>query len=63
LKQAIVTQKKIKSADFDLVVENAQTGEIYQNETCMIPKNTSVIVKRVPVNKGTAIPGLSVDKG
>jgi len=47
LKSAILQQKKVKSSDFDLVIENAQTGTIYQ-ESEIVPKNTSVIVKRVP---------------
>eukprot|EP00898_Chlorokybus_atmophyticus_P003278 jgi/Chlat1/3951/Chrsp26S04203 len=49
LKQAIVTSKGLaKGADFDLLLTNAQTNEEYEDEAFLIPKNTSVIVKRVP---------------
>eukprot|EP01027_Heterolobosea_sp_BB2_P004402 GEZU01006727.1.p1 GENE.GEZU01006727.1~~GEZU01006727.1.p1 ORF type:complete len:123 (-),score=12.44 GEZU01006727.1:103-471(-) len=65
LKRQIVEQKKLSTkggADFDLVVTNAQTGEEYKDDLFLVPRNTSVIVKRVPVAKtggGSKIPGLS----
>lgn len=50
LKQAIIDQKKLgKAADFDLKFSNAQTGEEYIRDSTSIPKNTSIIVKRVPI--------------
>lgn len=50
LKKAILVQKKIgKSAEFDLQITNAQTGEEYKDESHLIPKNASVIVRRIPV--------------
>ncbi|KPM08981.1 hypothetical protein QR98_0075100 [Sarcoptes scabiei] len=50
LKKAIMQQRKIgKNADLDLQITNAQTKEVYQNNSTLIPKNTSVIVARVPV--------------
>lgn len=50
LKKAILQQKKIgRGADFDLQITNAQTKEVYTQEDVLIPKNTSVIVSRVPV--------------
>lgn len=50
LKKSILQQKKIgRSADFDLQVTNAQTKEVYEKDDDLIPKNTSVIVCRVPV--------------
>uniref|UniRef100_A0A834VIY5 DWNN domain-containing protein n=1 Tax=Sarcoptes scabiei TaxID=52283 RepID=A0A834VIY5_SARSC len=44
-------QRKIgKNADLDLQITNAQTKEgSYQNNSTLIPKNTSVIVARVPL--------------
>jgi len=49
LKSAIIDQKKLaKNADSDLQITNAQTEEIYDDEATLIPKNTSVIVARVP---------------
>ncbi|RWS16066.1 E3 ubiquitin-protein ligase RBBP6-like protein [Dinothrombium tinctorium] len=50
LKKAIMQQKKIgKSADFDLQITNQQTKEVYDNDDLLIPKNTTVIVARIPV--------------
>lgn len=50
LKKSIMQQKKIgKSSDFDLQITNAQTKEVYEDDESLIPKNTSVIVARVPV--------------
>lgn len=51
LKKEIVALKKLGSFhDFDLVITNAQTGEDYADEYQMVPKNTSVVVKRVPMS-------------
>ncbi|XP_040077166.1 E3 ubiquitin-protein ligase RBBP6 isoform X2 [Ixodes scapularis] len=50
LKKSILQQKKIgKAADFDLQITNAQTKEVYTADDVLIPKNTSVIISRVPV--------------
>eukprot|EP01112_Ceratiomyxa_fruticulosa_P015835 TRINITY_DN4713_c0_g1_i1.p1 TRINITY_DN4713_c0_g1~~TRINITY_DN4713_c0_g1_i1.p1 ORF type:complete len:247 (-),score=35.97 TRINITY_DN4713_c0_g1_i1:274-1014(-) len=50
LKKAIVQKKKLgKGNDFDLVVTNAQSQEDYKDDNFLIPKNTSVIVRRVPI--------------
>ncbi|KAL2633458.1 hypothetical protein R1flu_004937 [Riccia fluitans] len=49
LKEKIVEQKKLgRGSDYDLVVSNAQTNEEYSDEGYLVPKNTSVIVRRVP---------------
>ncbi|SPR00063.1 unnamed protein product (mitochondrion) [Plasmodiophora brassicae] len=50
LKRAIVAQEKTdpSNRDFDFIITNAQTGEKYSSENYLIPKNTSVEVKRVP---------------
>lgn len=37
-----------RGTDFDLVVTNAQTNEEYLDEAMLIPKNTSVLIRRVP---------------
>jgi E3 ubiquitin-protein ligase RBBP6 len=67
LKKAIIAQKKLAKADFDLQITNAQTGEgaaqhtvsiplshllssEYKDDATLIPKNTSVIVARVPLS-------------
>ncbi|RDD42076.1 E3 ubiquitin-protein ligase RBBP6 [Trichoplax sp. H2] len=55
LKKAIMNQKRMgKSTESTLVVTNAQTEEEYKDETTMIPKNTSVVVKRVPMTNPRA---------
>ncbi|XP_044758580.1 E3 ubiquitin-protein ligase RBBP6 isoform X2 [Coccinella septempunctata] len=49
LKNAIIQQKRIgKSTDFDLQVTNAQTKEVYTDENVLIPKNTSLLIARIP---------------
>ncbi|CAM6096689.1 unnamed protein product [Calypogeia fissa] len=49
LKDKIVEQKKLgRGSDYDLVISNAQTNEEYTDEGFLVPKNTSVIVRRVP---------------
>ncbi|CAL9750984.1 unnamed protein product [Musa acuminata subsp. burmannicoides] len=37
-----------KGTDFDLMISNAQNNEEYVDEGAMIPKNTSVLIRRVP---------------
>ncbi|XP_074328754.1 E3 ubiquitin ligase PARAQUAT TOLERANCE 3-like isoform X3 [Apium graveolens] len=49
LKEKIFENKHLgKGTDFDLVVTNAQTNEEYLDEGMLIPKNTSVLIRRVP---------------
>eukprot|EP00011_Vannellida_sp_DIVA3-517-6-12_P007638 CAMPEP_0114628906 /NCGR_PEP_ID=MMETSP0168-20121206/13074_1 /TAXON_ID=95228 ORGANISM="Vannella sp., Strain DIVA3 517/6/12" /NCGR_SAMPLE_ID=MMETSP0168 /ASSEMBLY_ACC=CAM_ASM_000044 /LENGTH=412 /DNA_ID=CAMNT_0001840327 /DNA_START=118 /DNA_END=1352 /DNA_ORIENTATION=- len=49
LKGEIVRKKQMeKATDFDLIIINAQTNEAYKEDQTLIPKNTSVIVKRIP---------------
>jgi hypothetical protein len=56
LKVAIVEQEKLQfGEDFDLQVVDAQTQEEYYDEETLIPKNTSVIVKRVPAGQKQGI--------
>ncbi|KAI7897820.1 DWNN domain-containing protein [Cokeromyces recurvatus] len=58
LKREIIRAKKFgKGTDFDLAVYNAQTDEEYKDDTFIVPRNTSVIVRRLPAarpGKGTA---------
>jgi len=52
LKREIIRQQKLgKANDFDLEITNAQTNEEFKEDTHLIPKNTSVIVKRVPATR------------
>ncbi|XP_062470751.1 E3 ubiquitin-protein ligase RBBP6-like isoform X1 [Pezoporus occidentalis] len=47
LKRQIMGREKLKAADCDLQITNAQTKEEY-TEDALIPKNSLVIVKRIP---------------
>ncbi|XP_074768556.1 E3 ubiquitin-protein ligase RBBP6-like [Athene noctua] len=49
LKREIMGRQKLKAANCDLRVTNAETGEEYTDANALIPKNSSVIVRRVPV--------------
>ncbi|CAG8574361.1 7063_t:CDS:2, partial [Racocetra persica] len=55
-KKEILTAKKLKGNDFDIIVSHAESGEDYQEDTATIPRNTPIVVKRVPTKpgKGTA---------
>jgi len=37
-----------RTSDFDLVVTNQQTGEEYRDNNTLIPRNTLVVIHRVP---------------
>lgn len=51
LKNSIIQQKRIgRSTDFDLRITNAQTQEVYEDENTLIPKNTSLLIARIPVS-------------
>ncbi|XP_063790820.1 E3 ubiquitin-protein ligase RBBP6 isoform X4 [Pseudophryne corroboree] len=49
LKKQIMGRERLKAADCDLQITNAQTQEEYTDETALIPKNSSVIVRRIPI--------------
>ncbi|KAL6640948.1 hypothetical protein ACP70R_019129 [Stipagrostis hirtigluma subsp. patula] len=49
LKERIFESKHLgRGTDFDLMISNAQTDEEYPDEATMIPKNTSVLIRRIP---------------
>ncbi|XP_075625571.1 E3 ubiquitin-protein ligase RBBP6-like [Balearica regulorum gibbericeps] len=48
LKRQIFGREKLKPANCDLQISNAQTKEEYTDENALIPKNSSVIVRRIP---------------
>ncbi|KAK7086675.1 hypothetical protein SK128_025024, partial [Halocaridina rubra] len=51
LKEAIILQKRLgKSQPYDLQITNAETKEVYADEKTLIPKNSSLIVARVPID-------------
>ncbi|XP_071976194.1 E3 ubiquitin-protein ligase RBBP6 isoform X3 [Engystomops pustulosus] len=49
LKKQIMGRERLKAADCDLQITNAQTQEEYTDEAALIPKNSSVIVRRIPI--------------
>ncbi|EDW01958.1 E3 ubiquitin-protein ligase RBBP6 [Drosophila grimshawi] len=50
LKREIVQQKRLgKIIDFDLQITNAQTKEEYKDDNFLIPKNTTLIISRIPI--------------
>ncbi|CAM0136573.1 Protein mpe1 [Umbelopsis sp. WA50703] len=58
LKREIIRAKKLgKGTDFDLAIYNSQSNEEYKDDLYTIPRNTSIIVRRLPPSrpgKGTA---------
>ncbi|XP_075580803.1 E3 ubiquitin-protein ligase RBBP6-like [Pelecanus crispus] len=56
LKRQIMGREKLKAANCDLQISNAQTNEEYTDANALIPKNSSVIVRRIPAGgvKGTS---------
>ena len=53
----MIVKKLGKGQDFDLCLYNAQTKEEYDDDSVVIPRNTSVLVARKPpqkVGNGTA---------
>ncbi|XP_074767122.1 E3 ubiquitin-protein ligase RBBP6-like [Athene noctua] len=48
LKRKIMGRQKLKAANCDLRVSNAETREEYTDDSALMPKNSSVIVRRVP---------------
>ncbi|KAK4805862.1 hypothetical protein QYF61_025729 [Mycteria americana] len=49
LKRQIMSREKLKVANCDLQITNAQTKEEYADDNALIPRNSSVIVRRIPV--------------
>ena len=53
LKKAVVRAKKFgRMTDFDLVVTNEQTSQVYNNDEDLIPKNSTLIIARHPLPSG-----------
>lgn len=53
LKRAIIRSRHLgRVTDFDLTVSNNQTGEVYNNEEELIPKNSTLVVARHPLPSG-----------
>ncbi|XP_075583432.1 E3 ubiquitin-protein ligase RBBP6-like [Pelecanus crispus] len=56
LKRQIMGREKLKATNCDLQISNAQTNKEYTDDNALIAKNSSVIVRRIPVGgvKGTS---------
>jgi E3 ubiquitin-protein ligase RBBP6 len=53
IKKAIVQAKKFgRITDFDLLVSESNTEEVFGNEDDLIPKNTTLIIARHPLPQG-----------
>ncbi|XP_064296517.1 E3 ubiquitin-protein ligase RBBP6-like [Phalacrocorax carbo] len=48
LKRQIMGREKLKATRSDLQISNAQTKEEYTDDDALIPRNSSVIVRRIP---------------
>ncbi|KAJ1894471.1 Retinoblastoma-binding protein [Kickxella alabastrina] len=48
LKQEIMREQKLEPEEFELVITNEQTGEDYKDDMALVPKNTMVLVRRMP---------------
>lgn len=58
IKRAIVHQSKLSELEdqnFDLLITNAVTGEMYKNDRYMIHRNMSLTVKKVRAKEGSAL--------
>ena len=57
LQRLIMEKKQLKQGmDFDLIIMEADnTDKIFSGDDTYIPKNSSVVVKRVPKAKGTGL--------
>nr|XP_026689737.1 E3 ubiquitin-protein ligase RBBP6 [Ciona intestinalis] len=49
LKKSIMEKQKLKSTEVDLQITNAQTLQVYKDDLALIPKNTAVLVRRIPL--------------
>nr|XP_046271129.1 E3 ubiquitin-protein ligase RBBP6-like isoform X2 [Scatophagus argus] len=49
LKKEIMEREKLRSGDCDLQITNAQTKEEYTEDEGLIPRGSSVIVRRIPI--------------
>ncbi|XP_038552141.1 E3 ubiquitin-protein ligase RBBP6-like isoform X3 [Micropterus salmoides] len=52
LKRQIMGREKLRAGDCDLQITNAQTKEEYTDDEGLIPKGSSVIVRRIPIIGG-----------
>ena len=53
LKLAVVDQRRMNNVtEFDLQVENGQTGKVYTVEEELIPRGTTVQIRRIPLPRG-----------
>lgn len=63
LKREIYDKEKIGQVAFDLELTNAQTRKVYTEENELIPRNSSVIVARIPSSNMRKLPKLKLVGG
>ncbi|XP_008286963.1 E3 ubiquitin-protein ligase RBBP6 isoform X2 [Stegastes partitus] len=51
LKRRIMGREKLRAADCDLQITNAQNKEEFTEDSGLIPKGSSVIVRRIPISR------------
>eukprot|EP00063_Salmo_salar_P075184 XP_014050019.1 PREDICTED: E3 ubiquitin-protein ligase RBBP6-like [Salmo salar] len=49
LKRQIMGRERLKAVDCGLQITNAQTKEEYKDDEALISKNSSVIIRRIPI--------------
>ena len=57
IKKAIVTAKKFDQGamDFNLSIQDANSGQEYMDDGAIIPRGTRLVVQRLPANRGQGI--------
>ncbi|KAM6388804.1 E3 ubiquitin-protein ligase RBBP6-like [Pluvialis apricaria] len=60
LKHQIMGREKLKASNCDLRISNAQMDEEYTDDNALIPKNSSVTVRRIPAGRVKATSKTSV---
>jgi E3 ubiquitin-protein ligase RBBP6 len=58
LKEMIIDKKKLRNGtDYDIKLSKPENDEEYTDEECLVPKNTSVLVRRIPRPTVTIVVG------
>lgn len=55
-KNDVMSLRKIKASDSDLVISSAQSGEIFSQDAFLIPRNASLVLNRIPARNVRQFP-------